>query len=209
MPVEKYFASFPGIQQTVRVRGGKEIKAVIGSARLHVHAHRKKRFVIALKYEGEDEYRYIIASDLSWRTLDIVEAYTLRWLVEVFFQDWKGNEGWGKLTKQIGEEGSGRSLILSLLVDHSLFFHPVQLARIENKLPAYTVGSLTAKVKVEGMLATFEQIILSDAPVERFKEFAKSVEDNVIVLNPSTKHMVNRNIGKLEPSPSLKHRSAA
>ena len=209
MPVEKYFASFPGIQQTIRVRGGKEIKAVIGSARLHVQAHRKKRFVIALKYEGEDEYRYIIASDLSWRTLDIVEAYTLRWLVEVFFQDWKGNEGWGKLTKQIGEEGSNRSLILSLLVDHSLFFHPVQLARIENKLPAYTVGSLTAKVKVEGMLATFEQIVLSDAPVERFKEFAKSVEDNVIVLNPSTKHMVNRNIGKLEPSPSLKHRSAA
>ena len=146
MPVEKYFASFPGTQQTVRVRGGEEIKAVVGSARLHVHAHRKKRFVIAFKYEGEDEYRYIIASDLSWRTLDIVEAYTLRWLVEVFFQDWKGNEGWGKLTKQIGEEGSNRSLILSLLVDHSLLFHPVQLARIENKLPAYTVGSLTAKV---------------------------------------------------------------
>jgi hypothetical protein len=209
MPVEKYFASFPGTLQTIRVRGGEEIKAVLGSARLHVHAHRKKRFVIALKYEGEDEYRYIIASDLSWRTLDIVEAYTLRWLVEVFFQDWKGNEGWGTLTKQIGEEGSNRSLILSLLVDHSLLFHPVQLARIENKLPAYTVGSLTAKVKVEGMLATFEQIILSDAPVKRFKEFAKSIEDNVIVLNPSTKHMVNRNFGCFEPSPSLKHRRAA
>jgi hypothetical protein len=209
MPVEKYFASFPGTLQTIRVRGGEEIKAVLGSARLHVHAHRKKRFVIALKYEGEDEYRYIIASDLSWRTLDIVEAYTLRWLVEVFFQDWKGNEGWGTLTKQIGEEGSNRSLILSLLVDHSLLFHPVQLARIENKLPAYTVGSLTAKVKVEAMLATFEQIILSDAPVKRFKEFAKSIEDNVIVLNPSTKHMVNRNFGCFEPSPSLKHRRAA
>ena len=209
MAVEKYFTSFPGVQQTVRVRGGEEIKAVVGSARLHVHAHGKKRFVIALKYEGEDEYRYIIASDLSWRTLDIVEAYTLRWLVEVFFEDWNGNEGWDKLTKQIGEEGSSRSLILSLLVDHSLFFHPVQLARIENKLPAYTVGSLTAKVKVEGILAIFEQIILSDAPVERFKEFAKSLEDNVIKLNPSTKHMVNRNLGKFEPSPSLKYRSEA
>jgi hypothetical protein len=209
MPVEKYFTSFPGTQQTVRVRGGEEIKAALGSARLHVHAHRKKRFVIALKYEGEDECRYIIASDLSWRTLDIVEAYTLRWLVEVFFQDWKSNEGWGKLTKQIGEEGSSRSLILSLLVDHCLFFHPIQLARIENKLPAYTVGSLTAKVKVEGMLGAFEQIILSDSPVERFKEFAKSVEGNVIALNPSTKHMVNRKFEKFEPSPSLKHRRAA
>jgi len=54
IPVEKYFASFPGIQQTIEVRGGKKVKAVIGSARLHVHAHRKKRFVIALKYEGEN-----------------------------------------------------------------------------------------------------------------------------------------------------------
>ncbi len=207
--VEKYFSSFPGTQQPIRVRGGEQIKVIVGSARLHVHAHNKKRFVIALKYEGEDEYRYIIASDLSWRTLDIVEAYTLRWLVEVFFQDWKGNEGWGKLTKQIGEEGSSRSLILSLLVDHSLFFHPVQLARIENKLPAYTVGSLTAKIKVEGMLAVFEQIILSEEPVERLKEFAKSLEENVISLNASSKHMANRKLGKFEPSPSLKHRSAA
>jgi hypothetical protein len=206
--VEKYFTSFPGIQQTIGVRGGEQIKVIVGSARLHVHAHGKKRFVIALKYEGEDEYRYIIASDLSWRTLDIVEAYTLRWLVEVFFQDWKGNEGWGKLTKQIGEEGSSRSLILSLLVDHSLFLHPVQLARIENKLPAYTVGSLTAKIRVEGMLSAFEQIILSEAPIERFKAFAKSLEDNMIALNPSSKHMVNRKFGKFEPSPSLKHRCA-
>ena len=64
-------------------------------ARLHVCAHGKKRFVIALKYEGEQEYRYIVASDLSWRTRDIVEAYTLRWFIEVFFEDWKGYEGLG------------------------------------------------------------------------------------------------------------------
>jgi hypothetical protein len=35
------------------------------------------------------------------------------------------------------------------------------------------------------------------------------LEDNVIALNPSSKHMVNRKLGKFEPSPSLKHRSAA
>lgn len=209
LAVEDYFAKFPGTEQNIRIRAGKEIKVNIGSARLHVRAHGKKRFVIALRYEGETEYRYLIASDLSWRTIDIVEAYTLRWLVEVFFQDWKSNEGWGQLTKQPGEEGSSRSLILSLLVDHCLFFHPDQLARLENNLPAYTVGSLAAKIKVEGMLATFEQIILSDAPVERFKEFAKSVEENAVMLRPSKKHMVGRDIGKLEPAPSLKYRKAA
>lgn len=165
--------------------------------------------MIALRYEDETEYRYIIASDLSWRTTDIVEAYTLRWLVEVFFQDWKSNEGWGQLTKQPGEQGSSRSLILILLADHCLFFHPDQLARLENKLPAYTVGSLAAKIKVEGMLATFEQIILSEAPAEKFKEFSKLVEENVVMLRLSKKHMAGRDLGKLEPAPSLKYRRAA
>lgn len=208
-PVEDYFASFPGVEQSIQVRGGDQIKVNVGSARLHLKAHGKKRFVIALKYEGEDEYRYIIASDLSWRTLDIVEAFTLRWLVEVFFQDWKGNEGWGKMTKQTGEDGSSRSLSLSLLVDHCLFFHPAQLARFENKLPAYTVGSLMGKIKVESLLETFEKIILSEEPVKQFKSFSKSLEDNVVALYPSKKHMVGRNLGRLEASPTLKHRRAA
>ena len=89
------------------------------------------------------------------------------------------------MTKQQDEDGSNRSLILSLLTDHSLFFHPDQLDRIENKLPAYTVGSLTEKIKVENLLCLFEQIILSDSPDERFKAFSKAVEDNAFVLNHS------------------------
>jgi hypothetical protein len=36
----------------------------------------------------------------------------------VFVQAWKTDEGWGTLTKQPGEEGSRRSVILSLPVDH-------------------------------------------------------------------------------------------
>ncbi|MBA4419517.1 MAG: transposase, partial [Syntrophus sp. (in: bacteria)] len=164
---------------------------------MYVCAHGKKLFVIAVKYNGEEEYRYIIASDMAWRTIDIVEAYTLRWLVEVFFQDWKGNEGWDSLTKQPGEDGSSRGLILSLLVDHCLFFHPDQLARLENKLPAYTVGSLTAKIKVECLLSVIEGIVSSDSPVERFKEFANSLGKNAAMLSPSTKHMVGRDLGKL------------
>ena len=99
MSVSSYFSKFPGTPQKIKIRGGEKITVVVGSARLHVCAHEKKRFVIALKYEGEEEYRYLVASDLSWRTLDIVQAYTLRWLVEVFFQDWKSYEGWGQLTK--------------------------------------------------------------------------------------------------------------
>lgn len=206
--VKRFFKRYQAIKQTIRIRG-EQVTVTMASARVHVHAHGTKCFVIALKYEGENEYRYIIASDLSWRATDIAQAYTLRWLVEVFFQDWKANEGWGQLTKQQGQEGSNRSLILSLLADHSLFFHPDQLARIENKLPAYTVGSLTEKIKVEGLLRLFEQTILSDSPVEKFKELAKAIEENVIVLNPSKKHMVNRNLGQFQPSPHLRYKNAA
>ena len=207
--VEDYFTAFPGTEQCITVRGDKQMIVNIGSARLHLQAHSKKRFIIALKYEGEDEYRYIIAFDLSWRTIDIVEAYTFRWLVEVFFQDWKGNEGWGKMTKQTGEEGSVRSLILSLLVDHCILLHPAQLAQIESKLSAYTVGSLMSKIKVEALLDTFENIIFSEEPIEQFKTFAKMLEHNVVSLSPSKKHMINRQIGNFEATKSLKYKRVA
>ena len=113
------------------------------------------------------------------------------------------------MTKQTGEEGSSRSLILSLMVDHCHFLHPVQLARIENKLPAYTVGSLMGKIKAEALLDTFEKVILSDKPMECFKQLAKSLEDNVVFLHISKKHMVSRKLGRLEASSSLRYRRTA
>ena len=106
---------------------------------------------------------------------DQIDGYHGEMACRVFFQDWKANEGWGQLTKQQGEEGSKHSLIMSLLADHSLFFHPDQLVRIENKLTAYTI-------KVEGLLRLFEQTIWSDSPVEEFKALIKAIEDNMIVL---------------------------
>ncbi len=76
----------------------------------------------------------------------------VRWLIEVFFGDWKGHEGWGKLTKHTGEDGSRSSLILSLLLDHVLFFHHHQKARLENKIPAWTVGSLSQRIHAEALV---------------------------------------------------------
>jgi len=75
--------------KTVRRRGGEPVDVIVSSARVQVCAHGKKRFVVALKYVGETEYRYLVATDLSWRTMDIVHAHTLRGLVEVFLEDWK------------------------------------------------------------------------------------------------------------------------
>ena len=207
--VEDYFTSYPGTPQKITIRGGKEITAIVGSARLYVCAHHKKRFVIAIKYEGEETYRYLVATDLTWRTIDIVQAHTLRWLVEVFIQDWKSNEGWGTLTKQTGPEGSSQSLILSLLVDHCLLLHPEQTARIENKLPAYTVGSLTNQIQVDCLFDFIRGLLSADDPEEKLNLLTETLKNQVFTLRTSQKHMVNRDLGRLEPTPGLKYKASA
>ena len=203
--IEKYFTQYPGVLQQIRIRGDEAVSVLVSSARLYVDAHHQKRFVIALKYAQETDYRYIVASDLSWRTLDIVQGYTLRWLVEVFFEDWKVNEGWGQLTKQPDEDGSSRSLILSLLLDHCLLLHPHQLARLEHKRPACTVGSLQQRTRVDYLLAFIRELILADNPGEQFNRLSQAVEE-VFQLTPSKKHLNNRHLGRLEPTPTLKYR---
>ena len=205
-PVADYFATHPGTPHTLRIRGGQEIVAIVGSARLYVCAHHTKRFVVALKYQGEDTYRYLIASDLTWRTLDIVQGQTLRWLVEVFIQDWKSYEGWSQLTKQPGAEGARKSVILSLLVDHALFFHPDQHAQLTHNLPAYTVGSLRAHVHVECLVDVVANLVSSDAPQEQLHRFTQALHQ-VFAFSHSTKHMIQRQLGRLEPTPSLKYRA--
>ncbi len=208
MSVKDYFCKYPGVKQQITIRGGQQVTAIVGSARLYVVAHRRKLLVVALKYEGEEEYRYLIASDLSWRTEDVVHGHTFRWLIEVFNQDWKQYEGWGQLTKQPDEEGSSRSLILSLLLDHCLLFHPQQLARLQNKLPAYTVGSLRDRSKVECLLEFIRDLLSAPDPQEKLTLLTEAIE-KVFQLAPSKKHMIGRDIGRLEPTPSLKHRAKA
>ena len=204
--IEKYFTQSPGVPQKIRIRGDQEVTVMVSGARLYVDAHHKKRFVIALKYEDETEYRYLVASDLSWRTLDIVQGYTLRWLVEVFLEDWKVHEGWGQLTKQPDEDGSSRGLILSLLLDHCLLCHPLQRARLENNLPACTVGSLQEKTRAESLLAFIRELLLADNPQEKLNCLSQVIEE-VFQVAPSKKHLHNRDLGWLEPTPSLKYRA--
>jgi hypothetical protein len=204
--VADYFATHPGTPQKIRIRGGEEVVAIVGSARLYVCSHNTKRFIVALKYEGEDSYRYLIASDLTWRTLDIVQAQTLRWLVEVFVQDWKSHEGWHQLTKQPGEEGARRSVILSLLVDHSLFFHPDQHAQLRNNLSAYTVGSLRANVQVACLVDVIEELVSSENPQGQLHRFTQALH-GVFTFSHSKKHLIQRQLGRLEPTPSLKYRA--
>jgi hypothetical protein len=117
-----------------------------------------------LKYERESEYRYIVATKLSWRTIDVVQAYTLRWLIEVFFEDCKLYEGWGREAGQFDEEGAVRGLILSLLLDHALLLHPEQKANLENKLPAYTVGQPAKTISNRNLVGIYQVDIVIQKP---------------------------------------------
>jgi hypothetical protein len=200
------FATHPGTPQRICSRGGEEIVAMVSSARLYVCSHKTKRFVVAMKYEHEQAYRYLIASDLTWRTLDIVPGHSLRWLVEVFIQDWKGHEGWAQWTKQPGEEGARQSVILTLLVAHSLFVHPAQQAQLKNNLPAYPVGSLRANVQVACLVDVIDDLVSSENPQEQLKRFSQALHD-VFTFSRSKKHMIQRHLGRLEPTPLLKYRA--
>ena len=126
--------------------------------------------------------------------------------MEVFIQDWKSYEGWSPLTKQPGEEGARHSVILSLLVDHSLFVHPDQQDQLNHNLPAYTVGSLRAHVQVECLVDVVERLVSSEAPQEQLHRFTHALPQ-MFAFGRSTKHMIQRQLGRLEPTPSLQYRA--
>jgi len=92
------------------------------------------------------------------------------------------------MAKQQCEDGSEKSLTLSLLLDHAFLSHPEQKARIKSKLPAYTVGSLRA---LEAMKVTIEftrHMIGYKNPEAMLKEALDRLQ-SIITLRESKKHM--------------------
>jgi hypothetical protein len=203
--VKTFFSQYATISPKLLIRGGLPRQVPVGSARLYVNAHPCKRFVMALQYEGESEYRYLVASHLSWRNQDIIQAYTYRWLVEVFFEDWKLSEGWGQLAKQPDYEGSSRSRLLSLLLDHGFLLHPEQRTRLENQQPTVTVGSLLRRIQVESWLMFIRQLLKVENPTDQLEPLSQTITE-VFQWAPSQKHMNHRGLGRLEPSESLKYK---
>jgi len=208
LSVNEYFQQNPPTERKIRIRGAEEVTVFYHSARLYVQSHGKKRFVIALRYSNQDEWRYLCATDLSWRTIDIIEGWTLRWLVEVFIEDFKVDEGWGQLAKQQGVEGAGRGVLLSLLLDLCLILHPQQEARLKNKEPACTVGSLLRLVRAEALLMFLKSLLVGKNGYGKLEELSQKIAE-VFELQPSKKHMTGRNLGRLEPTPSLQHHTLA
>jgi hypothetical protein len=110
------------------------------------------------------------------------------------------------LTKQPGHEGACRSVILSLLVDHCLFLHPDQLTQLSTNLPAYTVGSLRANVQGTCLVDVIQNLIASDDPQSQLQRFTQALY-TVFAFGHSKKHLIQRHLGRLEPTLSLKYRA--
>jgi hypothetical protein len=190
--VENFFENYAGKTEEVTLRHSNK-KITYRSAKFKVKAHDQKLYVIALKYDDESEYRYVVANDTTWRDLDIIKTYAFRWLVEVFIQDWKSYEGWSPLSMQRGIDGSEHGVIISLLSDHALHFHKDQLALHKNKEPAATVGSLREKIMMESLTVFIENIVTSDDPKALFEAYSAKISE-LFQLRSSLKHMRNIDI---------------
>lgn len=79
---------------------------------------------------------------------------------------------------------------MSLLTDHSLFFHKDQSALIDAKLQAGTVGSITNRIKAEAFLDSVKELIYSDNPKEAYEQISKDLI-NIYELRRSKKHIAN------------------
>lgn len=202
-----YFTRQSGVETTMIIRGGEEKKITMLAARLTVKSHGQKRFIVALRYEGETEYRFIAATDLTWRHKNIAQTYTLRWLVEVFIADWKGHGGWNALSKQQGDEAAIRGITLSLLCDHLLLLHPLQSARLKNKQPGIPVGCLIEHINATALIDGVSHIVYAKEPKSEFAKF-KTLLEQSLPDRSSSKHLSGLDLGRMGSTPALKYQKA-
>jgi hypothetical protein len=189
--VSNFFKGRKWKTKTLKLRGHKDTIVHFCSAIVEVKSHERNFRVVALKYEDEEEPRFIISHDPSWQPEDIIRYYALRWLVEVFIEDWKQHEGWAQLAYQQDVDGARYGLILSLLLDHSLFFHAQQSDRIKHKLPALSVGSLRSAIQHESIFVTFQTVLQDEDPQKAFSALKERFQE-ICISNESTKHFSGR-----------------
>jgi hypothetical protein len=201
--VKEYFAQYPLLSLEFHPRQGASVPVLWGSARVRVKAHNgRSMLVIAVKYNSTDELRYIAATDLTWRSLDVLNAYAYRWLIEVVIEDWKLYQGFGKLAYQQGEEGACRGMSLSLLVDHFLLQSPTTLRLSRAGKPLQTVGSMMRTLQSDLLVAKVVEILESVDPTAALNDFARKLTE-CVELRASRKHMSGRTFIDFGPAKTL------
>jgi hypothetical protein len=70
------------------------------------------------------------------------------------------------------------------------------------------VGSLINRIKVDSLLAVIRELLMTDHPEQQLAQLADTLAQQ-FALAPSEKHLAGRDLGRLEPTPSLKYKAAA
>ena len=68
------------------------------------------------------------------------------------------------------------------------------------------MGSLINRIKVESLLSVIQDLIAEEDPKKHLAALKDALAE-LFELKMSEKHMVDRDSGRLDPSPSLKHRA--
>jgi hypothetical protein len=79
---------------------------------------------------------------------------------------------------------------------------------MENHLPACTVGSLQQHSRMEALIDVIRGMVDAEDPHQPLDEII-AVAKRLFPLRDSAKHLNGRDLGRLEPTPSLKYRAAA
>jgi hypothetical protein len=200
-------ATPPGTPPQLRLRGGDELAASVGRARLSVCAHHPTRCVSARQDDGENPDRAVLAADRRWRPLDSVQAQTVRGLVAVCVQAWTADEGWDTRAKPPGAEGSRRRVLLRRRVDPWLFVPPAPHAQLRHHLPASPVGRLRAQVQVEGLVTVLAALVASVDPPAQWPRLNEAWHEVLAYARANTP-LVQRHVGRLDPTPSVQDRAS-
>jgi len=196
--VKSYFEHKKPTRKEINLRG-KAIYVEYISARVFVKSHGKKLLIVAMKYKGEENYRYLAATELTWQTVDVIKAYALRWLIEVVIEDWKQYDGWGKKASQQGVDGACRGVQLSLLTDFFLLSHEYQHNLYLAGQSLATTGSLIRRIRQEHFVDTIQGILERPNPQSMLKKLVSKFDD-IFKLDPSCKHMMGIEIGEFGSS---------
>ena len=67
-------------------------------------------------------------------------------------------------------------MTLSLLLDHALLTHPEQLACLENRTTAYTVGSLRRESHAQVFMEFVRKIIMDSNPARMLESLSEKIK---------------------------------
>ena len=71
-----------------------------------------------------------------------------------------------------------------------------------------SVGCLVERINAEALIDGINNIVNSEDPKKELNKFAMALE-NSIPNRSSSKHLIGRDLGRMEPSASLRYQKAA